>query len=86
MNDRQYLDEFISNIRKMIKEECSNVKTADTIETTVISVSPLKINIGGLEITSEFIKILNNVYLEVGDRVLVIRSKDKQSYYIMGVI
>lgn len=70
----------------MIKEECSNVKIADTIETSVISVSPLKINIGGLEITSEFIKVVNNVYLEVGDRVLVIRSKDKQSYYIMGVI
>ena len=86
MTDEQYMEQFMDNMRELVRIECEKQKSVDTFETTVVSISPLKIKVGKLTIDSDFIKVVNNVHLESGYKVLVIRSKDKQKYYIMGVI
>ena len=81
-------DDVAGIIVAAIKKEVVKMvnKCCDFVVGKVLSVNPLKIKIGDLELDSSFIKKLRNVIVEKGNTVLLGKQNGGQKYYILGVI
>lgn len=81
-------DDIAGIIVAAIKKEVAKIvnKGCDFVVGKVLSVNPLKIKIGDLELDSEFVKKLRNVIVEKGNTVLLGKQNGGQKYYILGVI
>ena len=72
-------------VNKLIKK--SESQSCNVVEAIVTSVNPLTVKINSsLELDEDFIKKINNMYLEVGEKVLVVKQRGGDMYYILGVI
>jgi hypothetical protein len=87
---------MITTIQKISR---TSAQSSDLVYGTVTSVSPLKVKVGKLELTKEFLflsplciltkmKINSTEYtlwrdLKVGDKVLMLKSSGGQMYYVL---